>query len=76
MVAVCSDVTIQVLARLELERANRELEESPSFEPRSQEPLRMVGIYTELLLSRYVPDDPTAKQYGVSSRRASSEWKS
>jgi len=25
----------------------------------------MVGIYTELLLSRYVPDDPTAKQYGV-----------
>ncbi len=62
LVAVCSDVTAQVVARKELESANRRLEEFAYVASHDlQEPLRMVGIYTEVILGELDGDNLTIR---------------
>jgi PAS domain S-box-containing protein len=64
IVAVYSDVSSQIRARKELELVNRELEEFAYVASHDlQEPLRMVGIFTEMLLTHLGADDPNSRQY-------------
>jgi PAS domain S-box-containing protein len=64
VVVVAVDVTQQVRARRELERVNRELEEFAYVASHDlQEPLRMVNIYSQLLLKNFVNNHPDAAEY-------------
>ena len=65
-IAVATDVTAQVRARQDLESANRELEEFAYVASHDlQEPLRMVNIYTDLLIQRHIGNQPDAHKYAA-----------
>ncbi len=57
IVAISNEVTAQVRSRQELEQVNRNLEEFAFAASHDlQEPLRMVSIYTQLLLQRHLDE--------------------
>ena len=65
ILAVTIDISERVRAEAELRKANRELEEFAFVASHDlQEPLRMVNIYSELLIRGHVGDVPEARQYG------------
>lgn len=64
IVVVAVDVTTHVRARVGLERANRELEQFAYVSSHDlQEPLRMVNIYSQLLLRKLSAADADAEKY-------------